>query len=221
MDATKSGHQELPDQPELYGERDNSLPEAWASVLERYPAHLFATLTFRPYRRFTDKYTGATVEVPRTTAGGGMHPEAADKAFRIFISKINRELYGNTWGKRWHRGLQWARGQEFHKDGRLHFHAVIAAPQNDLWHITRISKWHNWWLQEFGFNRLERPKSQEQIAAYVSKYVSKGGEVDFSPNYGAWIPPEPQFTATPQQTDLPESDMHYQALVDRRQAAHG
>ena len=151
-----------------------------------------------------------------------MHPEAADKAFRFFISSINRDLYGNTWGKRWHRGLQWARGQEFHKDGRLHFHAVIAAPQNDLWHITRISRWHAWWLRENGFNRLERPRSQADIARYVSKYVTKGGEVDFSRNYGAWIPPLPQFVAPGQQVALLGRDeRNTRAPVDSRQAAHG
>lgn len=135
-----------------------------------------------------------------------MHPEAADKAFRTFISKINGELYGRSWGYKSHRGLQWARGQEFHKDGRLHFHAVISAPRNDLWNITRISKWHSWWLKEFGLNRLERPKSQQDIARYVSKYVTKGGEIDFSKNYGAWLPPTPQFVAAPQQVALSGRD---------------
>jgi hypothetical protein len=151
-----------------------------------------------------------------------MHPEAADKAFRFLVSSINRDLYGHSWGRRWHRGLQWARGQEFHKDGRLHFHAVIAAPQNDLWNVTRISKWHRLWLSEFGFNRLERPKSQQDIARYVSKYVTKGGEIDFSDNYGAWQPPAPQFVAPPQQSTLPERATSFiPAPVDRRQAAHG
>ncbi|WP_407351566.1 hypothetical protein [Luteimonas sp. R10] len=196
------GHVDLEDQPELYGKPDTRAPDAWASVLERYPAHLFATLTFRPYRRFTDKYTGATVEVPRVSARGGMHPEAADKAFRVFVSKINGDIYGRSWGYKWHRGLQWARGQEFHKDGRLHFHAILSAPRNDLWNLTRISRWHRWWLDEFGFNRLERPRSQRDIAAYVSKYVTKGGEVDFSANYGAWTPPVPDFETHQQQAVL-------------------
>lgn len=219
---SEAGHCHLEDQPELYGTADTRTQDAWASVLERYPAHIFATLTFRPTRRFTDKYTGATVEVPRTTARGGMHPEAADKAFRFFISSINRELYGNSWGRRWHRGLQWARGQEFHKDGRLHFHAVIAAPRNDLWNLTRLSHWHRVWLNEFGFNRLERPRSQRDIAAYVSKYVTKGGEVDFSDNYGAWHPPMPDFVRPAQQGDMAGVAASFtRPPVDSRQAAHG
>ncbi len=64
-------------------------------------------------------------------------------------------------------------------------------------------QWHEFWYRQFGRNRLERPRSQADIAGYVSKYVTKDGEVDFSRNYGAWNPPPPDFIATPQQTHLP------------------
>jgi hypothetical protein len=147
-----------------------------------------------------------------------MHPEAADKGFRFFISSINRELYGNTWGKRWHRGLQWARGSEFHKDGRLHFHAIVSAPTGDLWKLTSIRKWHRMWLSEFGFNRIERPRSQADIAGYVSKYVAKDGVVDFSPNFGAWQPPPSDYLALPLQSELPGSRITDQAPTDSLQA---
>ncbi len=197
-----SGHKELQEQPELYGTVDTRAADAWASVLERYPVHVFATLTFRPNRWITDKYTGATIEIPRAGARGGMHPEAADKAFRFFISSINRELYGANWGKRWHGGVQWGRGQEFHKDGRLHFHAVLASANNDLNKLISRYDWHEWWYRQFGRNQLEVPQSQQDVARYVSKYVTKGGEIDFSKNFGAWIPPQPSFEATPRQSDL-------------------
>jgi hypothetical protein len=208
------GHVELPDQPELYGTRDQSHADAWAGMLVKFPAHAFATLTFRPTKRFTDKHTGELREVARTSAGGGMHPEAADKAFRFFVSSINRELYGNCWGKRWHRGLQWARGQEFHKDGRLHFHALLSAPTGDLWQLISVRTWHRKWLDEFGFNRIERPRSQADVAGYVSKYVTKDGEVDFSPNFGSWLPPPSQYQAVPQQRELPGSRSTEQASAD-------
>lgn len=161
--------------------------DGYAELLRRIAWHQFWTLTFRADRG------GRT---------GGMHGEAADKAFRFFVSSINRDLYGANWGKRWHRGIQWARGQEFHKDGRLHFHAVTAAADGDL--NKRMSRyaWHEFWFREFGRNRLEAPRSQADIAGYVSKYVTKGGEVDFSGNFGAWKPPPMSFLATPQQTHL-------------------
>lgn len=199
----RDGHVALPDQPELYGEPDTRAADAWADFLRRYPAHVFATLTFRREKWFTDRYTGQVRAVNRTGTGGGMHPEAADKAFRFFVSCINREIYGRDWGRRWHRGIQWARGQEFHKDGRLHFHALLAAPTDDLNRLVSRYQWHEWWYREFGRNQIERPRSQRDVSAYVSKYVSKEGEVDFSPNFGSWQPPRCDFSAPDRTPALP------------------
>lgn len=172
------GHAELPDQPELYGTRDTRSEDAYAEVLARQPWHWFLTLTFRP---------------DHERASGGMHPEKADKAYRVLLSKINREVYGVRWYKRPDGGLMWARGQEFHKSGKIHFHAVCAAPDADLNTLTRRMRWVDWWWQEFGIARIERPQSQAEVTAYVSKYVTKDGEVDFSPNYGRYVPPALDF----------------------------
>jgi hypothetical protein len=131
-----------------------------------------------------------------------MHGEAADKAFRFFVSSLNRELYGPKWNTKWHRGVQWARGQEFHKDGRLHFHAVAAAPTGDLNRLMSRYQWHEFWFREFGRNRLETPRSLADVAGYVSKYVTKGGEVDVSRNFAAWIPPAISYVAVPEQAHL-------------------
>lgn len=194
------GHVELPDQPELYGYADTRVRDEWAGLLRRYPAHVFATLTFRPQKFWTDRHTGEVRSHNRTGSNGSMHPEAADKAFRFFVSNINREIYGPKWGSRWHGGIQWARGQEFHKDGRLHFHALLSAPTDDLNRLISRYAWHEWWYREFGRNQLEQPRSQHDVAEYVSKYVVKDGDVDFSKNFGAWTPPRPDFSARPQQT---------------------
>ena len=175
-----------------------AIAEAWSDFLRRYPAHVFATLTFRREKFFTGQ-GGKVVAINRTGSNGSMHPEAADKAFRLFVSCINRELYGPKWSTRWHGGLQWARGQEFHKDGRLHFHALLAASTGDLNHLVSRYQWHEWWYREFGRNQIEQPRSQRDVAAYVSKYVSKGGDVDFSKNFGAWMPPKPDYSYRPHQ----------------------
>lgn len=152
--------------------------EAYAELLGRQAWHWFITLTFRPNQE---------------SRSGGMHPEKADKAFRVLISKINRELHGVRWYKRYDTQLVWARGQEFHKSGRIHFHAVVAHPTNDLNTLTRRMHWVDWWWQEFGIARIERPQSQDDICRYVSKYVVKDGEVDFSPSFGRVVPPALQF----------------------------
>ncbi|WP_454261602.1 rolling circle replication-associated protein [Pseudoxanthomonas mexicana] len=159
----------------------------YAALLQRIPWQQFWTLTFR---------------LSKTSSTGGMHGEAADKAFRYFVSCMNREVYGPKWATRWHGGIQWARGQEFHRDGRLHFHAVAAAPTDDLNKLVSRYAWHEFWYREFGRNRIEQPRSQADITGYVSKYVTKGGEVDFSKNFGAWAPPRPDYTAAPEQHGL-------------------
>lgn len=197
-----AGHVDLPDQPELYGVADTRCGDAWAELLRRYPAHCFATLTFRPVKFYTERATGRVRTIERTGANGSMHGEAADKAFRFFVSNINREIYGPKWGTRWHRGIQWVRGSEFHKDGRLHFHALLSAPTGDLNHLVSRYAWHEWWYREFGRNQIEQPRSQHDVASYVSKYVVKDGSVDFSPNFGSWHPPKPDYSVRPQQSDL-------------------
>ncbi|MGD6262258.1 hypothetical protein VWY37_20560 [Xanthomonas citri pv. citri] len=201
----------LPEQP-LLSVRGSSISDAecsgWASegvlrlrrsdleaggysqLLQRMQWQQFWTLTFR------------IEEAGRT---GGVHEEKADKAFRYFVSCINKELYSARWAQRWHRGIQWARGQEFHKDGRLHFHAVTAAPTDDLNRLMSRYDWHEFWFKEFGRNRIEAPRSQLDITGYVSKYVSKGGVVDLSKNFGAWEPPPIDYTRRPAQAEFEQT----------------
>ncbi|MRT52097.1 replication endonuclease, partial [Xylella fastidiosa subsp. multiplex] len=69
-------------------------------------------------------------------------------------------LYGRVWSKRSHCGIQWARGQEWHRDGRLHFHAVVATPDEDINRLMNRYEWHEFWYREFGRNRIEAPRSQ-------------------------------------------------------------
>lgn len=162
----------------------------YSELLAREPWHWFCTLTFSPTKRIRDRYTGATRTVDRFHPLRGMHLEAADKAFRFFVFEINKRLYGKNWRRIPHQGLVWARGQEFHKSGRVHFHSLFAAPDADLNSIASRYYWHEFWYREFGRNQIERPRDQDDVLGYVSKYVTKDGEVDFSPNFGKARPPQ-------------------------------
>jgi len=162
----------------------------YAELLQRLEWQQFWTLTFR---------------VEHSSATGGVHPEKADKAFRYFVSCINRSIYGPKWNTKWHRGIQWARGQEFHRDGRLHFHAVAAAPTDDLNRLMSRYEWHECWYKDFGRNRIEAPRSQADITGYVSKYVTKGGAVDLSRNFGSWEPPPIDYTRRPVQDEFEQT----------------
>lgn len=148
--------------------RTGDLPGAWALLLSVCKWQWFMHFTFKP---------------TLTTKHGGVHPERADKAFRYFISCLNRELYGPNWARNRFGGVVWARGQEWHKDGRIHFHAVAAAVNGDLNKLGRRLTWMDFWGREFGICRITPPESQQNCLDYITKYVAKGGEVDFSRNF--------------------------------------
>lgn len=118
-----------------------------------------------------------------------MLPEKADKAFRWFVRSINERMYGKRWMRTPHGGVLWARGSESHANGRPHFHAVMAAPDQDLNVSLQRYAWHELWYREFGRNQIEQPRNQDEVSRYVSKYVTKLGEVDFSHNFGRVLPP--------------------------------
>jgi hypothetical protein len=165
-------------------EASDAIASGYAEMLSREHWPWFATLTFSPTKTITDKYSGKLRQVDRFHPLRGMHLEAADKAFRWWIARINESLYGKRWMRTPQGGVIWARGEEFHKSGKVHFHAVMAAADGDLNRLVSRYHCHELWFREFGRNQIEQPVDQKDVTSYVSKYVAKGGEVDFSHNFG-------------------------------------
>lgn len=139
------------------------LQSAWISLLSRYQWDLFGSLTFRDET----------------------HPESAMKRFRLFISMINRKLYGPRWAKH-NKGVSWCVAVERQARGVLHFHCLLADPE--LTNLLKGSwfkldgRWANelneMWNEVAGFARIEPIKVHELVQRYVSKYVIKGGQID-------------------------------------------
>ena len=148
-----------------------SLSEAWLNLISRYDWDWYVTHTFRE----------------------DVYPERADKLWRVWCSKINTALYGNHWHKKVKRGtvpgVYWVRAIEYQKRGVLHFHGLVKGVQGMNQFI-----WMNEWLNLdgkglteglTGMSRIhpyENFNKQNYIIQYISKYVSKGGEIDLSPN---------------------------------------
>lgn len=144
--------------------------DAWAAFLERQPWDWFCTLTFR---------------------GDAVHPEAADKRFRMWLSKVNRELYGPRWWKHG-QGVRWVRALEMQRRGVLHYHALIGGAGVD--ELRRLV-WMDEWNRLAGFARIEPPRDGEAVRRYCAKYVAKGGEIDLggplarvAANAPGWVP---------------------------------
>lgn len=136
----------------------SELQQAWLQLLERYVWQWFATMTFRDI----------------------VHPEAADKLWRVWISKLNRFLYGPRWYQKG-QGVYWVRALEYQRRGVIHFHALLA-DVGDLNHRAKRLYWMDVWNDLAGYARIEKPGSVELVSRYVSKYVLKEGEIEVSNN---------------------------------------
>jgi hypothetical protein len=136
----------------------DALRDAWIALLGRWEWEWFCTFTFRDL----------------------VHPEAADKRFRVLLSQANRVLYGVRWHKHG-EGIRWVRALEYQKRDVIHYHALLAGVQ-DLRRLT----WMDRWYDMAGIARIEPITTPDAVVRYVSKYVVKGGEIELSPNL---VPP--------------------------------
>jgi hypothetical protein len=134
--------------------------EAWRTFIARYPMQWFCTFTFRD----------------------SVHPERATKLFRLFIRRLNRALYGSHYERRGSAGVFWVLAWEYQKRGVLHFHALIGDVENLDARARRFDFMKIWegFGPPAGFARIERIDSQEAVQSYVTKYVTKGGQIDLS-----------------------------------------
>lgn len=156
---------------------------AWIDLLGRWPWDLFGNHTFRE----------------------DVHPEAAFKAFRLFISMLNRKLYGPRWHKRG-KGIRWVCAMERQARGVVHFHSLLASPElvellKSSWSPDEEGRWQNevleLWNSLAGFARIEPIKNDDLVRGYVSKYVVKGGEIEL----GGPGMPEYQWAGHPARVD--------------------
>ena len=106
------------------------------------------------------------------------HPEHAFKIFRVWTNEINRQLYGRQWRKR-SDGIYWVLAWEYQKRGALHFHALLG-DAIDLNTRTRRLDWKDRWYELAGIAQVQEIKGHAAVERYVSKYVAKDGQLDFS-----------------------------------------
>lgn len=141
-----------------------SLRDAWGTWLGKQPWDLFVTLT-------SEKQT---------------HPEAMLKRFRYCMHKASDHVYGRNWDRRG-TGLQWVVGIERTKRGWPHCHAVVAFPSCDIRGpsgrgIFDLGYWQKWMSDTGGHAWLQIPRSEDAVVSYVTKYVTKDGDLELSPS---------------------------------------
>jgi len=147
------------------------LTDAWQDFIARFPMNWFCTFTF------TDS----------------VHPERAGKLFRLFIRKLNRYLYGSHFERKGHAGVFYVLASEYQKRGVLHFHALIGDVE-DLNARARRLDFMDLWLgfgPPAGIARIEEIKNQDAVRGYVTKYVTKGGQIELSPSLRSFAQQQP------------------------------
>ena len=156
-----------------------SLQAAYAGFLSRYSWDWFCTFTFRC----------------------ATHPEAARKYFGLWVSLLNRHLFGTNWYRKG-KSVFWVLAYERHQSGALHMHALVSHPVSDLNYRARRLEFMDLWnglgkadvrsplgrlissAKGPGFARIAAADNRCAVSAYVSKYVTKGGEIELGGSIG-------------------------------------
>lgn len=120
-------------------------------LLGRYPWQWYCTLTFKVEK----------------------HPEAADKAFRYAINKLNKKIFGNNYARSKKLAVQWVRALEWQKRDVIHFHVLVT----NVGTTSRDELKKLW--EEFGFSKIDVYFDDGAIE-YVLKDIVKDGELDVS-----------------------------------------
>ena len=94
-----------------------------------------------------------------------------DHCWRYLVQRLNADLFGNHYTRiTGHSYFAYAMGIEAQKRGALHAHVLIDRPIN----LTLL---HALWGAMAGFAWVKPVTDQDGAISYLSKYVTKGGEI--------------------------------------------
>lgn len=116
------------------------------------------------------------------TSRNRVAPEALLKRFRLAVSKLERQLLGRR--PRMEDRIVYVVGEERHKSGNPHLHAVMWQ-RHDLNQLARRNAFRDLLQELSGWSKCEKPHSVAGAVRYCAKYLSKDGELHFSPTFGA------------------------------------
>ena len=176
---------------------------AWVELLSRMQWNLFVSLTVSPRVRNVwgepERF-----DYPGRKFYRGVGQESLSKAWKAWLYKVlelqaitdglaeiverdgKRRVCG-PWVNAWRKGKGlpvWVLGLERARPGaRLHGHALLKLPDRIPWVDYRMARER--WNQPNGFIRIEQPRDQRHVRAYVSKYVVKGGDLELSDSFVA------------------------------------
>jgi hypothetical protein len=139
--------------------------DAWQRFLHRYTWDLYGHLTFR----------------------GTPSDRQAEDAFRKWIHKLNRRLYGQTYWKH-HSGVRWVRGEEVQQREVVHYHVLVGhGPVTAPFGRTLTVEYaRQAWFRLAGDGLVEIYHPAKHGIAYLAKKYHPGyGRIAISESMGA------------------------------------
>lgn len=156
--------------------------EEWRALIQEHKWELFVSLTFQH---------------------DVMSPVLARQRFDKWMGSLNCDLFGWRY-RRKGKGIRYALGIEYQKRGVVHFHVLMSAPglienvsykrMHALWQtngqrnpstgafVTEIRKGKEVPRLVNGYSFIEPVDDQNCVTGYLTKYISKGGQIDL------WLP---------------------------------
>lgn len=140
--------------------------EGWDSDLRRRAG--------RAYAEFLEDPRWGWQEYVTLTFTDEIHPEQANRCYRRWVRKVNENSFGKHYRKR-DKAITWVRGLEYQRRGVIHFHALLAGLPESFDRFEAMRLWESTG-DKCGFARIY--PYRRGACRYLSKYVSKGGELD-------------------------------------------
>ena len=98
-------------------------------------------------------------------------PEPAFNIWRRLVRLLNERSFGKHYTRIVHHSyFSYVLGIEYQRRDVVHFHALVDKPLN-------FDLVHRWWQRAAGYAWIEPIEKYQEAIRYVTKYVTKGGEL--------------------------------------------
>ncbi|NDW52130.1 hypothetical protein [Aliiroseovarius sp. PrR006] len=120
-----------------------------------------------------EKSAALTLNMKQGDRHGWLDEIEARKNFRHFMNRLNQRAYGNAF-RRYGKRLQVLPVLERSRDNRLHYHAFLGNPFDDISQL-RTEVWEAWSKTRWGYGQFD---VQSVYSDGWLDYIMKSGRLD-------------------------------------------
>jgi hypothetical protein len=144
----------------------SEMQSAWIEWLKWSRWTFFVTVTWRP-RAGVDWGRG------RTAKDWGPSEEVLMKAVHRLLRRMHVDCFGLDFREK--VGLTYLIALE-HTRNRLHAHLLVSG--GVALQLALFKPWAKWWQKNFGRIEFDKPRQEDMVMRYVTKYATKNGDLE-------------------------------------------